>query len=630
VRTILEAVGVIAAYAGAVVYITWPLAASIRTSLPSPTFTCTFDLLYSTWVLAHDTRALTGAVSLGAANIYHPAPQALFYGPAALGALPVFAPTFLATGNPTLAMNVTFLLGLALTAAVMHLVVQRWTGSHLAGVVGGSVLMLNGWLLRDFVPSAAHWSALYWFPVIAYLAAKGCDSTPAALRLAAVIALQCLTDIVYLAPTVLAPLGILVALRLTRRECRASAVRLGLAVTLALVALLPVLHGYTSVRAANPNLEQQSVWATAAVVGELPARFPGSTGPFVVPTAAIVLILAGGLAAAWRRARLSRPPVPGGWVHGVLWTVVGATLSVGRSMWVGSQVYAAPLGYFVRWVPALDAIRVAPRMGVGGLVGLAILCGVAFGEVAALVRSRLRRRGPAIVASTALAALAALFVGLVAQAHGLTDSKPYRLQAAPTPPPSFLWILRASRGPLLEAPLDPAHVADPVPHANAMYHSIAYWRPLLNGYSSYWPAGFLERMQDVARLPEATALDHLVATTGLRMIWLHTRWMPPDTVHAWLTPPTGGASALQLVAKDGPEYLFAVVPAQRGDRDAQRWASGVTPDASPPPASAFRATTAPAGTPGKRGRAARCAGADSSSCREGSAHGTPSRRSPTA
>src|SRR5262245_59020352 len=134
-------------WVAAVLWLTWPLAEHLGTHLPATRATWQFDGLYGAWALAHETRALLGhPTTLAEAGIFHPARHALFYGPTALGALPFFAPVFLATGNPALALNVVFLGGLALTAWTLHLVVQRWSGSALAGAVAGAT-----WLATPYV-----------------------------------------------------------------------------------------------------------------------------------------------------------------------------------------------------------------------------------------------------------------------------------------------------------------------------------------------------------------------------------------------------------------------------------------------------------------------------------------------
>src|SRR5262249_20554034 len=157
-------------------------------------------------------------------------------------------------------------------------------------------------LVSSFVPSAPHWANIYCFPLIIFLAATGCHSLRSALRLVPLIALQCLTDLVYVAPPVVASLGVLVVMWTMRRTRRASGLRLALALTVALLALLPVLRGYLAVRAANPNLGNQSMWK---LVGDLravlPGQFLGGPWPLVVTRAAMATILVGGFSAVWRR-----------------------------------------------------------------------------------------------------------------------------------------------------------------------------------------------------------------------------------------------------------------------------------------------------------------------------------------
>ena len=65
---------------------------------------------------------------------------------------------------------------------------------------------------------------------------------------------------------------------------------------------------------------------------------------------------------------------------------------------------------------------------------------------------------------------------------------------APVPALSrpILQVLEHSRGPLLEVPVGRGLPWPPF-HAAAMYRSIYHRRPILNGYSSYWPAGWPER-----------------------------------------------------------------------------------------------------------------------------------------
>jgi hypothetical protein len=87
--------------------------------------------------------------------------------------------------------------------------------------------------------------------------------------------------------------------------------------------------------------------------------------------------------------------------------------------------------------------------------------------------------------------LAALLYSSASGMDALPES--YPLQDAPVSDTELLRHLRARQGPVLELPSwDPA-IGKPGLRANAvaMYRATEHWRPLLNGYSSYWPAGYL-------------------------------------------------------------------------------------------------------------------------------------------
>lgn len=567
--SVLYGVALVAGYLGVVVWLTWPLAASIGTSLPAEGNDAShFDLYYSTWVLAHDSHALVGSTQLADANIYHPAPSALYYGPAALGALPLFAPVFLATGNPVLAINVTLLLGIALMGVSMHVVVRRWTGSHLAGVVGAATVVMNQWLVRGFVPGAPHWAALWWLPLIAFVAATRLDSMRAALWLVPLVALQCLTDLVYVVPAVVGPLAVLAVFQLVRVGTRAAGLRLIAVLALAALALVPVVRGYLEVQAANPDLASQTNWTDteASFPSVLPDRLFHGRFPFVLTPVMLVLVALGTAAMVWRCRAGGRPPSPGGWAHGALWTLVGGSLSLTPLVLIGGRQFHTPIGVLADWFPSLQAIRVPNRLGIGGLVGLGILSGVAFAEISVQIRTHLR---PGRLAPYASVALAAAVLFLVHRAYVDNYWKrrtmpSYRLREPPTIPRSFLPILGAGREPLLELPLNGP--VNPPGHTLAMFHSIAHWRPLLNGYSSYWPAGFRERMVQASRLPNPDVLASLAESTGLSLIWVHSQWLRPKGRGAWEEPPRsdGKRRGLTLVARDGDELLFAVDPPPAG------------------------------------------------------------------
>ncbi len=553
-RRLPAALAALVLYAGIVIGFTWPLGELAATHLPMTAYPCAFDTLYSGWVLAHETHALaTDPARFSDGAIFHPAPYTLFYGPTALGALPYFAPLFLASGNPTLALNVTWLGSVALTAWVLHLVVWYWTRSHLGGLAAAAAFLTTGWTLQLFLPTTPHFAVLQYFPLIILLAARPSTAPRRLLALCALVVVQCLTDLVYAAPAVLAPLAVLALARLARRETRAAGLALLGVVALAGLALLVPAWGHLMVRAENPLLDRQAFWNIDA--GWLrrngtviPWGLFRDLAPTALPPAALSVIGVGLVSYLSGQRRDSEP-----WRAAGFWAVIGLVMSLTPIVrWQGRPI-ELPQYVLADWLPVIGHLRVPQRLGVAGLMGLSLLVGIAMAEI--LRRMPRRRLLRAVVVAAVLAGMYRHYTN----GRLLPLYLVYPAIGAESP---FLPILRQPGGALLELPAaleDKAHT----PHwqARAMYRAIFHQRPLLNGYSSYWPADFAERMQLAASLPARPALDKLRRQTGLALIWVHLGDLAGPARGPWLDlAAAGGRDDLRLIARDGDELLFEVSP----------------------------------------------------------------------
>jgi hypothetical protein len=550
-----------AVYLLLVLWLAWPLSTHLGSHLPRTAFSADFDALYTAWALAWETHALTtDPARLLDANIYHPTPAALLYGPTAFGALPFFAPVFLVTGNAVLATNVTLLVALGLTALGAHLVVARWTDSEPAGFVAGAAFLANRWMWQ-WAPTAPQFAVLVYLPWIMYLAAP--IGRRAMWILLALVVLQALAEPVYLAPAVLVPLGVLGAVRLASPRARASGVRL-LAVTVAAAAVLaPLYLGYARIRAANAALPEQTLWRNEALMPLLlPTRLSwdglAGMGPARISTGLMLLVLAGAfcLALAPRSDDARR-----GWRQAGFWTAASLLLST-------RVVAPFDLGSFElphfrllgRIAPSLVATMRSPsRLGLGAAVGVAILAGLA---VAACARAagRLVPRSP-IEAGLA----AAVAIGLLADLRGAVGEMAITPALRLDTP--VLAAVAREKGPLVELPVDPIRADAPgaklaIENARAMFRSIGHWRPLLNGYSSYWPTGFPERMAAAARLPDSRALETLRTTADLAAVLVDLDELDPEARSRWLALATRDPTHFRLVARDEHSLLFDVTPSR--------------------------------------------------------------------
>jgi len=551
-RLVAKEAGTAAFYLGLVAWLTWPLATSLGTRVPATNMLWTFDARFEIWALAWESHALvTAPTRLAHANIYHPTPYALFYGPPGFGVLPYFAPVFLATGNPALAINVTFLVSIALTAWALHLVVARWTGSNVAGFVAACAFLANRWLLWAWVPGVPQYSVLQFFPLIVLLASR----VRVSAWLVPLVVFQSLADPLYIAPAVFAPLGVLAIGRLIRRDTRSGGWRLVGLLGLALLALTPVAAGFLAVRRLTPHLDSQTPYPFRPDVAVPPLVF-GALGSTDVPTPALAVILLGGLAFLLRR-RAAEPGVRTGWAHAALWAAVGIYIALPPRVLLDGWSLRLPQW----WLPITRYWRTTANLGTAGLMGLALLTGLAFAECARLVS---RPAVPARLRPLARSALAALLLGALYAAYQLGRDpifprpplpSSYQLGVPLMPTSPLLAILRRPGGPLLELPAE-----NIIQAAQAMYRSIFHWRPLLNGYASYWPEGFSERMALARRLPDADALATLRAETDLELILVHADPGAPKRA-AWLElADRGGREDLRLLARDGPDLLFIVAP----------------------------------------------------------------------
>ncbi len=544
---------------------TWPLAAHVTTNLPDVQIACRFDAIFAAWTLAWETTALTTAPwTILDTNIFFPTTGTLFYGSTGFGALVLFAPVFLVSGNPILALNATFLGGAILTALSLHLVVVHWTDRWLAGVVAGVAYLATRWVLWFWNPTAPQYAPLFWLPLIILLASTPAPSFRRALWLAPLIALQSALDLVYVAPAVIVPIAVLALVRVVRPATRAAGWRLAGALGVALLLLSPLYAGLLAVRLDNPALREQTVWR----VGDLPPTvpFPGiflhGTYPTAVPAAGLALVFVG----AWlRRRRRTRgestaPATP--WRHAAYWTVAGLALSTPPmvQLWGTSGPTLLPHGWLNAWVPIYGVLRSPERLGVVALIGLCLLIGLGFAEcLRGVTVPAVRRLRSLALATAVLAAIHVEYRGGMWAPDRMALPPSYALLAPPALDDATAAVLASGAGPVLELPVAADGVL-PGRHARAMYRSIFHHRPLVNGYSSYWPAGFPERMAVASRLPDADALVTLRRETQLATIVVHLDEVrDPDRRAAWLAIPTSGRTDLVLRSHVGPIMVFDVV-----------------------------------------------------------------------
>jgi hypothetical protein len=212
----------------------------------------------------------------------------------------------------------------------------------------------------------------------------------------------------------------------------------------------------------------------------------------------VAIVLA--CASAWRRP--ARP---------VLLYLSVAVIAILFSFGTNNPVYA----FVLKYVSPLQGFRSMSRFG--ALAGCAIAVLAAFGLQALLDRSRFSRRRRATAVGVVLALIAVE-----------TSNHPMPLQnGVPKAAPDVYRILRsAPPGAVLEMPLPrfnsyPGY--DPAYQSWALWH----WKPLVNGYSGYYPRDYLTTIIRMEVFPEDASINRLRAH-GVRYIVVHRELYQPE------------------------------------------------------------------------------------------------------
>src|SRR3954453_7547480 len=102
------------------------------------------DAQLNEWILAWVAHQLPrDPLHLFQANIFYPARDALAFSEPLIVPALIGAPLAWAGASPVLVYNVILILGFALTAFAAYLVIDRWTGSMVGGLIAGSAFAFN-------------------------------------------------------------------------------------------------------------------------------------------------------------------------------------------------------------------------------------------------------------------------------------------------------------------------------------------------------------------------------------------------------------------------------------------------------------------------------------------------------
>lgn len=514
---------------------TWPLASApgrLGRNGQADTQLNAWTMAWVAHQVVHDPAHLFDA------NIFYPERHTLAFSEHLFVQSMMGAPVRWAGGSPVLVYNLVFIAGMALTSWAMALVMYRWTGSWLAGILSGSLMAFNALTLTRFPHIQIQ--HLEFLP-LALLALDQLLATPRlkhAVSLAGWYVLQSLTSVYFLVFTTV----VLLASALARPgEWVGSGARRALpmalvAAVLAVLALAPFLTPYLLarreqemfVRTLDEVARFSASWvnylATGGTIhittwgarywmlGRGDGLFPGVVGLVLT-----IVALGTGVAFSDRRARMA-----------LVFGIVCFALSFGPAFPLYSYLYDA--------FPAMAAVRGAARFGQIVLVSVAILAG--FGMAA--IQRRLPKAWvlPVCLALVVTANLEALrapidygqdqeFRGIPAIFESLNTPDADVVVIFPFYPPQELFM-----------------------NARYMVVSTAFWKPMLNGYSGYMPVRYIEHTQNLGGFPDDKSLTYLQGI-GVTRVLVDSRNMRAEALDRLPNFPQ-----LVQIATDGNLKIF--------------------------------------------------------------------------
>jgi hypothetical protein len=499
-----------ALFAGLAIVQTWPLATNpARLSRNDNA-----DTVLNEWILAWIAHQLANnPLRLFDANIFYPERHSLAFSEPLIVQSLLGAPLMWLGASPVLVYNLVLLAGLALTGFAMAVVVARWTGDWCAGVTSGIVVAFNAHTLTRLPHLQAQHAEFLPLALFTFDSLLRMPRWKTAVQLGFCYVLQALTSIYLLVFTTVA---LAVAFFVRPEDWIAGrfkrlALPLGIAAALAVLALLPFLLPYWSLRTEGFERSLDEVgwfsasapdyWSTPSRLhGWLETSARGSTSLFPGAVAlglAGIGCLAGGQALRDRRLRMS-----------VVFGLAGFVLSFGPIVPGYSILYTA--------LPIFQAVRGAARFGYLAIVAVAIAAG--FGVAALRQRlfrwPQLRLAGSyVVVAMVFLEPLAApityeRFEGIPAVYKDVAGETSAVVADMPFPPPEAIFR-----------------------NAPYMLGSTLHFKPMLNGYSGFLPPSYVAHYAQLASFPSAESIAAL-RRIGVTHIFVHRDRLTADAAGA--------------------------------------------------------------------------------------------------
>ncbi len=448
------------------------------------------------WNVAWVARTIVvDPVHLFDANIFYPHTGTLAYSEPNLAAGILAVPVYWTTRNPFAAHNFVVVLTFVLSAAGMYYLVRHLTADRRAAALSGIVFAYCPYVIARLPHVHLLMTAGLPFAMLAFHRAVEEPTWRRAAVLGLVVFAEALACGYYAIFVVLTVGFAALAAAATdgrwcdRRYWTAIAIAALVALALALPLFVPFmrLQGAGFSRSIDEGRQWSADWraylASSSYAHTWMLPLIGHWRDVLFPGFAAVLFGAAGLAAGWRAGGRLR-------FAAMLYGGIAAV-----ACWVSFGPDAGLYRILYNTVPAFSLLRAASRFGLVVVFALAVLAGVAWSLLFAMLDARPRR------AALAVAVLAIATIGEL--------RVPLSFPPAPQVEPVYRALAALPRGPVLEIPFYSTRFG--FERTRYILSSTVHWMPLVNGYSSYIPPDFLDRTEALGSFPTPEAFRVLEA-----------------------------------------------------------------------------------------------------------------------
>ena len=513
--------GAAALFLALTLVMTWPQALALGTRGAAHQ-----DVYFNLWRLRWIAHALaTSPLSLFDGNQFHPERGVLAYSDAMLVEGLLGAPLLWMRVPPVLVHNLLLLGAIAASAVGMFVLARHLTRNAGAAAIAGAIFAFAPYRFEHYMHMELQWAL--WSPWAFWALQRTIETGSWRFGLAtgAFVALQMLSSIYYgiflgmLLPIVAAVQ--LIALPPAHVRATLRTLVAGALVAAAVSWMYSAPYTAAASRVGTRDRSEIAAYSAkprhyaAATESNLlyGARSPGTPERRLFPGLLPLLLALAGLL-------LVQPSAA------VVSYLIGGVLAFELSLGLYGQLYP----WLYDHVGALHGLRAPARASIFVLLFLGVLAAHGLSAVMAALPVRVR---PA-VAAVALAVVLLEYW-----------TAPLRLVPYPnTAPPLYAWLSSQPRGVVLEVPA-PAPDTLPGEDARYAYMSTFHWMPIANGYSGYYPASYLRRLERLRRFPDRATLASLQAE-DVRYLIVHADGYAPgeyvrirDALHASGVPLAG-------------------------------------------------------------------------------------------